>query len=223
MEGINRYSRELSSDEIADGKHRFEVGGMWDEVGPLQLEFLRGQGLLPADTLVDIGCGPMRGGIHFVRYLDDGNYYGIDINESLITAGIEELRAAGLESKHAHLAVTGDFDAQQFGIKFDYVIAISLFTHLYANHIVRCMKRVREVMAPGTKFYASFFGAPSSGHLEPITHVPRITSHFDSDPFHQSVDELAYMAKVAGLEMAVIGDWGHPRRQQMALFSRSGS
>ena len=43
MEGINRYSRELSSDEIAQGKHRFEVGGIWDEVGPLRLEFLRRQ------------------------------------------------------------------------------------------------------------------------------------------------------------------------------------
>ena len=24
--------------------------------------------------------GTLRGGIHFVRYLDEGNYYGIDIN-----------------------------------------------------------------------------------------------------------------------------------------------
>lgn len=51
----------------------------------------------------------------------------------------------------------------------------------------------------------------------------RSTSHFDSDPFHQSVDEIEYMANLAGLEMTVIGDWGHPRQQQMALFTRANS
>ena len=44
---INAYSRELSDEEIAAGAHRELVGGLWDEIGPLQFYFLRSEGLRP--------------------------------------------------------------------------------------------------------------------------------------------------------------------------------
>ena len=28
--------------------------------------------------LIDIGCGALRGGVHFVRHLDPGHYFGMD-------------------------------------------------------------------------------------------------------------------------------------------------
>eukprot|EP00929_Paragymnodinium_shiwhaense_P056529 TRINITY_DN28286_c0_g1_i2.p3 TRINITY_DN28286_c0_g1~~TRINITY_DN28286_c0_g1_i2.p3 ORF type:complete len:106 (-),score=24.72 TRINITY_DN28286_c0_g1_i2:81-398(-) len=43
-----------------------DVGAAWDTIGPLQLEFLRGQGLLPQHRLLDLACGSLRGGVHFV-------------------------------------------------------------------------------------------------------------------------------------------------------------
>ena len=46
--------------------HREQVGGLWDEIGALQIDFLRAQGLRPGDTLLDVGCGCLRGGVHFV-------------------------------------------------------------------------------------------------------------------------------------------------------------
>ena len=58
---------------------RDAIGGMWEEIGSLQLEFLKNMGLSPSNTLLDIGCGNVRGGRHFIRYVDSGNYTGIDI------------------------------------------------------------------------------------------------------------------------------------------------
>src|SRR5277367_14092 len=76
----NDYGRQLNADEVAAGDHRQFVGGMWDEIGALQFEFLKKEGLLPRHCLIDIGCGCMRGGVHFAQYLDKGKYHGIDIN-----------------------------------------------------------------------------------------------------------------------------------------------
>jgi ubiquinone/menaquinone biosynthesis C-methylase UbiE len=36
--------------------------------------------------LLDIGCGALRGGIHFINYVDAGNHYGLDLNSWLIEA-----------------------------------------------------------------------------------------------------------------------------------------
>ena len=73
--------------QVRAGQHREVIGGLWDEMGRLQLEFMRAQGLQPQHRLLDLGCGSLRAGIHFVRYLDAGRYYGLDHNQSLLDAG----------------------------------------------------------------------------------------------------------------------------------------
>ncbi len=223
MRGVNRYGQQLTPEEIAAGKHRDFIGGLWDEIGALQLNFMQAQGLLPHHRLLDIGCGALRGGLYFVNYLDVSRYYGLDINASLIEAGEMELKQAGLDGKQPHLAVNDRFDASTFGVKFDFAIAVSLFTHLYANQIVRCLIEAKRVLTPAGKFYASFFEAPASGHLPEIRHTPgEIITRYDTDPFHYSLAEFQFLAGIAGLTMESIGDWEHPRDQKMLCFRRPG-
>ena len=69
--------------------HREYVGGLWDEMGQLQFDFLLAQGLMPSDVLLDIGCGSLRGGIHFIRYLEPGNYLGVEKEAELLRRGVE--------------------------------------------------------------------------------------------------------------------------------------
>jgi cyclopropane fatty-acyl-phospholipid synthase-like methyltransferase len=219
MQGVNQYWRELSAEEIAGGGHR-QARQFWDAIGRLQFEFVRDRGLKPAQRLLDVGCGPLRGGLHFIDYLDPGNYYGIDINRSRVEAGYLELRNAGLDGRDAHLAVIGDFDAGEFGVDFDSVIAISLFTHLFANHVVRCMKQSARLMKPSASFYATYFEAPESAYLFDLGHPGGIVSHFDADPFHYSFEEISQMAATAGLIARPIGFWGHPRGQAIVELVR---
>ena len=221
MKAVNQYyARQLTPEEIAAGAHRDLVGGLWDEIGALQFEFLRQQGLLPQHKLVDIGCGALRCGIPIIRYLDEGNYYGVDINASLIDAGQHELEQAGLKSKQPHLLVNDKFELEHFGISFDFAIAQSVFTHLHMNLIVRCLVEVRKILKSGGKFYATFFLAPSPGHLMPIKHEPGgIITNYDIDPFHYSFRELEWLAAIAGFSARLIGDWHHPRSQKMLELS----
>lgn len=220
MKGINAYFKDLTNKEITNNTHRGFVGGLWEELGHLQLEFLIKAGLKPNHKLLDIGCGCLRGGVHYVKYLQEGNYYGLDINASLIKAGKIEIKKAGLIDKKPNLIVDDKFSFEKFGLKFDFMISVSVFTHLPMNIIVRCLNKVRESLAPNGVYYSTFFQAPTPSYIETIIQKPGdIITNYDSDPFHYSVEELAYMAKLAKLEINIIGDWEHPRNQKMAAFS----
>jgi cyclopropane fatty-acyl-phospholipid synthase-like methyltransferase len=220
---INIYGRQLSPAEIGAKMHRAAVGGMWEEIGLLQFRFLTSRGLLPGHTLLDVGCGALRGGVHFVRYLDAGHYHGLDINPSLIEAGRQELREAGLTERKPNLLVNDKFEASRFGVRFDYAMAQSVFTHLPMNHIVRCLVEVGKVLKPEGVFFATFFEAPSNAYLAPLPHHPgQFVTTYDADPFHYSFDEFEWMARTAGLRAELIGAWAHPRDQRMLVFSREG-
>jgi len=220
MKGVNAYSKQLSREEIDKKMHREFVGGLWHEMGRLQFEFLVSVGLRPDHKFLDVGCGCLRGGVHFMKYLKAGHYYGLDINSSLIEAGKIEVEEAGLSHKAPTLMVDDRFSFSRFEEKFDFMASISLFTHLPFNSIVRCLKQAQGCLAPEGVYYSTFFEAPMPAHLEPISHVPGgVVTYCDANPFHYSAEELACMAKLTRLNVSVIGDWLHPRNQKMAAFS----
>lgn len=219
MHGINDYWRQLSDDELAAGEHRGMIGGLWEEIGRLQLERLIEHGLEPHHRLIDVGCGALRGGVHFVRHLDPGNYCGLDVNASLIEAGRRELEAAGLGDRGARLLVDDGFRVERFGERFHFALAQSLFTHLPMNHVIWCLAKVAAVLEPTGALFATFFRAPRPAHLEPIIHQPGATqTHYHRDIFHYAAEEMVWMGRLAGLEARVVGDWGHPRAQQLVIY-----
>ena len=83
----SHYYTHVNSNKL---NHRNFIGDKWDEIGKLQFDFLKDEGLKPHHKLIDIGCGSLRGGIHFIKYLDKFNYFGTDINNNLIRLGIEK-------------------------------------------------------------------------------------------------------------------------------------
>lgn len=219
LQGINVYHKQLSTEQIEKGLHRDFVGGLWEQIGHLQHDFLISAGMRPEHLLLDVGCGCLRGGVHFIPYLETGHYHGVDLNASLIEAGKREVEAAGLVDKAPCLLIDENFTFQRFGKQFDYLISVSLFTHLPFNNIVKCLRRAREVLKPEGVYFATYFEAPEPAWLEPVTQEPgNVITYYDSDPFHYSVDELGFMAEIAGLKVEIIGDWGHPRNQKMAKF-----
>jgi len=69
--------------------HREYIGGLWDEVGSLQFNFLCAQGLRPEHRLLDIACGSLRLGVRAIPYLETGHYLGLDKESGLVAAGLE--------------------------------------------------------------------------------------------------------------------------------------
>jgi len=178
---------------------------------------------LPRHRLLDIGCGALRGGIHFIRYLDPGNYYGVDLNASLIQAAREvELVEAGLVDRNPPLLVDDSFAFGRFGANFQMALAHSLFTHLPVNSIERCLVNVAASLEPGGRFYATYFEAPMPHHVAPMAHPGLMEmTHSDRNPYHYHFSLFPFLT--TGLPMAVrnIGPWGHPRGQHMLEFVRT--
>lgn len=144
---------------------RAAIGGMWDEIGPLQLDFLTRQGLLPTHRFLDIGCGALRGGIHLIRYLARGNYTGLDISPSLIAFSKTLVSDEGLDDKAPRLELSrhNDLKFTQFsGDTFDYLLAQSVFTHLLPEHIEECFAHIRTVMSDEAQFYFTYHQADTA-------------------------------------------------------------
>lgn len=218
----NIYGFEFNDDLVSQGAHRAAIGGLWDELGKLQLNFLIDRGLRPSDVLLDVGCGCLRGGVHFISYLEQKNYFGFDINQSLLDAGYDvELNKMGLQSKlpKNHLQANSCFDMTAFGQKFRYAIAFSLFTHLTLNSIRRCLIEMGRVMQPGAKFYATVFLCTDEDALErPCSQSAEITSFMDKDPYHYHLSDMRWLASQTSFDVSLIESFKHPRNQKMLEF-----
>ena len=200
-----------NSERIRVMGHRGFVGGdalLWDEIGKLQIDFLKSEGLLSRHTLVDIACGSLRAGKLFINYLESGNYLGIDKEIDLIIYGIaDELGISTFTEKRPIFVVSADFEFSKFPRRPDYAIAQSLLTHLTAEDIYRCFKALRKSIADDGKCYATFFEVQ-----EPTDNLPNSDA---IDCFFYTREQMHTLAEFTGWEMTYIGDWGHPRKQKM--------
>ena len=150
---------------VGRGDHRDVIGGLWEVLGQLQLNFMIREGLKPHHKLLDIGCGSLRGGVHFIRYLDVGNYVGIDPNLALLDAGYEiELASCGLKERipRENLICSSDFDPPFPNDTFDFALAQSVFTHVTLNTIRKCFERIASKLKVHGRFYATFFEIPNN-------------------------------------------------------------
>lgn len=204
--------------------HRRTIGNvhLWDELGPLQLEYLKEQGLTPHHYLLDVGCGPLRAGVHFLRYLEPGHYYGIEKDADVLALAREiELPRYGVEDREPHLLANGRFEFDRFGRAFDYALAQSVFTHLPLNNIIRCLMEMERALVEGGRFYATIFENPQGKrNLADIRQTETVVTHFDADFFHYDFATFEWICEGTRLEPTYIGDWGHPRNQKMLLFTR---
>ena len=220
------FDFERSAASVRDGTHRSLVGGMWDEIGRLQFDYLETHGLKPEMFLLDVGCGCLRGGVHFIEFLDAGHYYGIDISRELLNVGYDvELDKLGLKHKlpRENLYCTDTFEARHFGIVFDIALAQSVFTHLTLSQVRLCLTRLSDVIRIDGAFYATVF--LSQGNHDPSLphrHSPGgIVSYPAKDPFHFTFDELTRCCTDLPWKIESASDWNHPRDQTMITFVRT--
>lgn len=219
------YSDTEVETAISQGRHREFVGGMWDEMGEFQLQLLKSVGLKKDDTLLDVGCGALRGGRFFVRYLEPRNYYGMDLRQELIDAGFEiEILPAGLADRlpRSNLVANGQFDAGVFGRTFDFALAFSVFTHLPLNNVRLCLEQLAPHLTVGGKFVATFFERPGTDlSSKSQTHAPaNITTYATQDPYHYSRRDIEFACEGLPWRVSFLDHVSHPRGQKVACLER---
>ena len=197
---------------VVDGKgHREYVGGAWDRVGALQLRFMIDRGLRPDHVLLDIACGSLRAGVHFIPYLEPGNYLGIDIKRELIDAGIkEELGEELYGLKKPEFVVSDAFEFFRFSKQPDFAIAQSLFTHLIERDILLCLSNLRAVAKSDSKFYATFNRCKARKKNPDQSHPHKV--------FRYTPELMRSFGERTAWSSRYIGEWDHPGGQVMIEY-----
>lgn len=211
---LNGYDEASLQKAVLAGQHRATIGGLWDEIGQLQFDFLCAQGLQPHHRLIDIGAGAMRAGVHLARYLNPGCYFAIDISAALLSAGRGELVQAGIAYRvpEENMRITDAFDLSGFPT-FDFGIAQSVFTHLPLQRFGQCLRAVRPHFRDGHLFSTFFLAPPGAYEVE---HAPGgIVTFSDRDPIHFEADDILKEAERSSWSVARLGPWAHPRDQWM--------
>ena len=191
--------------------HRAYVGGHWDKIGKLQFDFLVKEGLQPHHYLLDIACGSLRAGVHFIPYLEPGHYLGIEKEEGLIHAAIEkELDRELYRRKKPCLVVSAAFEFDKFQDRPHYALAQSLFTHLPPPLIDTCFKKLRQFIRDDGVFYATF--------QQTEVEISNPSEPHDHGYFGYTRQQMENFGTRNGWTAEYIGDWNHPRRQKIVRF-----
>lgn len=202
---------------VKDGRHREVIGGLWDVIGPLQLEFLKASGLQPDDRLLDIGCGSLRLGTLAVNYLEPGHYFGTDLNGNLLDAGYALEISDKARLPRENLVVDANFSFAGVPSDMSHAMACSVFTHLPMNHLRRCLLQVHAKFPKLTMFCFTVFLAPSGEQsLQPVQQAGGIFSHDTSDPYHYLSEEIHFLCDLCGYGSRIV-NWEHPRNQMMVV------
>lgn len=216
----NYYNQAAMAAAVDRGEHRNIIGGMWEEIGELQMRFLVAAGLEPSNRLLDIGCGSLRLGVRAVEYLAPGNYWGTDLNAALLDAGYEkEIVPAGLADKlpRAQLLTDAEFRFTGVPTTIDFAIATSVFTHLPLNHMRLCLVNLAQHVTSPCTFYFTIFTVPEGVSLTQSHKQAKagIVTHSHRDPFHYSIADVHHAAAETPWSIEYIGDWDHPRNQMI--------
>lgn len=220
----NTYRQDVFLEELRQMKDRQQLR-IWAEHQRMQLTFLKRSGLTSSSTVLDLGCGPMRLGSALIPLLQEGWYYGQDINPGTIAFGEEVLREAGIPKEAPYTLFSSDqFDLSLVDRPVQIAFSNSLFSHLTLNSIFTALLQLQTVLAPTGVFYSTFF-AVEPGHpwLKPHTRNKwgrEFETFSYQDPYHYPLPLLRDLARRAGFRFDVIDGFGHPT-QTMGRFRRS--
>lgn len=232
---VDRYRHKfipLEPLDLSNGKihvpENFKPHHGTHSMGQWQLEFLKSQGLRPNHSFLDIGCGDLRGGVLFARYLDRGNYTGVDQAEIAIRQGLLSADESVLQ-KEPSFFVGGDFGFERIGKHFDFLWAHSVLSHVDLSIAGKCIESAFSALRPGGVFLASFFRAPEE---RPFT-TSQLYRNGSADteqeekytygyrnPYHHPVNLLQQIAKETGFHFEIVEE-KTPKGQAIMRLSKA--
>jgi SAM-dependent methyltransferase len=190
-------------------RHQLEIMvgplGFWNQLQNYQLRAVRELGLRPEDTMLDIGCGPLQGGIAFIRYLNYGCYVGVDRNRAAIDIGREEISRLRLGEKKPRLIVSQLFGDEQLGsAEFNFIWLSQIFYYFDEPTVLRLFEMAARRLHPNGVMAADIFGPASDRSFLRDPQPPAHTAH--------SLDLLARKCGLRVVELGPLSQFGYPKR-----------
>lgn len=190
-------------------RHQLEamVGplGYWKQLQRYQFQAVTRLGLRPHHFFLDIGCGPLQGGISFIRHLEPGRYVGLDQSSLAIKTAHEEISKHKLTWKNPRLFVSHNFGDGQLGTAtFDFIWMSQILYYFDEHKMSQLFEMVRRRLRRNGIMAGDIFGPASD----------RSFLRHPLPPLH-TAESLDALAKAHGLQVSALGplhDFGYPKR-----------
>lgn len=157
--GISHYEEPESNNhtalpcpgELLVEEHHSNYGEPWAG-GRDVFEFLaEAAHLSPSSQVLEIGCGTLRVGLHFIRYLNPEHYHCLERDElSLMAALRYELPSQGLLYKRPLIVRGEDMEFSKFGagVVYDLIYASAVFLHMPDKLVWVGLERLTSKLRP---------------------------------------------------------------------------
>ncbi|XP_042462397.1 uncharacterized protein LOC122045997 [Zingiber officinale] len=137
--------------ELLVEEHHSNYGEPWAGGRDVFAFLATAAGLAPSDQVLEIGCGTLRVGLHFIRYLEEGRFHCLERDElSLMAALRYELPSQGLLHKRPLILRGEDMEFDRFGtnILYDLIYASAVFLHMPDELVWTGVQRLSERLKP---------------------------------------------------------------------------
>lgn len=179
--------------------------GYWNQLQQYQLNLLKKFGLKPFHQLLDIGCGPLQGGVAFIKYLNPNCYVGIDIWESVIEEAYLQALREKLTAKNPIFAVANDFGKSLLNREYDYIWASQLLYHLEEHDVDALFEAVRRMLNQKGIFLFDIIGHPNK--VEHTSKWSVFKFYLHSQDF---IERTASKHGLKAMPVGTIGQYGYP-------------
>ncbi|KAJ4870737.1 S-adenosyl-L-methionine-dependent methyltransferases superfamily protein [Raphanus sativus] len=150
-EGDNNHTALPCPGELLVEQHHSNYGEPWAG-GRDVFEFLaESSNLRPNSRVLEIGCGTLRVGLHFIRYLNPSHFHCLEKDElSLMAALRYELPSQGLLHKRPLILRGEDMEFSKFGLDttYDLIYASAVFLHMPDKLVWTGLERLVEKLKP---------------------------------------------------------------------------
>ncbi|XP_051116998.1 uncharacterized protein LOC127241818 [Andrographis paniculata] len=159
FKGISHYEGDEANNhtalpcpgELLVEEHHSNYGEPWAG-GRDVFEFLaESANLTTASRVLEIGCGTLRVGLHFIRYLEPGHYHCLEKDElSLMAAFRYEIPSQGLLHKRPMIVRGDDMEFSKFGpdATYDLIYASAVFLHMPDKLVWSGVERLAGKLKP---------------------------------------------------------------------------
>ena len=127
-------------------------------------------GLEPNMRCVDYGCGSLRLGQHAIRYLEPGNYFGVDVSTAFIEQGQQLVGDELLISKRPLLdLVSAEVVEQIARWEPSFIFSNAVLTHVPPDELGLFFSRLEAMMTGKSRAFVMFVAAPRVERLRSMT------------------------------------------------------
>lgn len=142
----------LVKDQLARGKPHATLGGKlkkgeFGQSGQSMFQRLVNLGLREDHVLVDYGCGTLRVGVHAIKYLGQGAYWGLDIAEFLLEEGRALIGKDLIGQKRPNLRVISPESVEEAAVaRADFLLSSAVIIHVHPDELAEYVSNVMRII-----------------------------------------------------------------------------